>query len=74
MIAWTLFVHPVLLPQSWSMWMILPLCLAVATVYKTIRTHHERHLPRQIFFLMLYMVGGLAALGGLLWLIQVIFL
>ncbi len=73
MIAWTLFQNPMTIPAWLVLWMILPLCLAVAVVYKTIRTDDISKLPRQVAGLMLYMVGGLILLGAVLWLIQYCF-
>lgn len=74
MIAWTLFYHPVTLPASWALWMVLPVLLAVAVVYKTLRTENLRRLPLEIAALMGYMVGGLVVLGVGLWLVQACFL
>jgi 4-hydroxybenzoate polyprenyltransferase len=65
-----LFYHPVTLPVSVVPWLVIPLCATVAAVYKTIRVKHLRELPRQFAFLMVYVLVGLAALGGALYLIQ----
>ncbi|MFB3892063.1 MAG: hypothetical protein ACE15C_08580 [Phycisphaerae bacterium] len=65
-----LFVNPLPIPWSYSLWLILPLCLAVAIVYKAVRTHDVRRLWIEIAGLSLYMVAGLSALGAGLWLIQ----
>lgn len=59
-----------IIPDGLVLWLILPLCLAVAIVYKTVRINDIRELPRQIATLMIYMVGGLVLLGAGLWLIQ----
>lgn len=74
MIAWTLFVNPILIPQTLVLWLILPMCFSVAVVYKTVRTHNLRKLPFEIVGLMAYMVGGLILLGLVLWLVQTLFL
>ena len=67
----SLFYNPIQLPSdSLLVWLVLPLCVAVAVVYKTLRTRSLRRLPLEIGLLMLYMVLGLAALGAGLWLIQ----
>jgi len=73
MIAWTLFQNPMTIPTWAVLWLILPLCLGVAVVYKTIRADDIRKLPRQIAGLIAYMAGGLVLLGGVLWLIQFCF-
>lgn len=70
MIAWALFYNPITLGFYGELWLLLPLCAAVAIVYKTVRTHHPRHLPREILALMAYMVVGLVVLCTGLWLIQ----
>ncbi|MBN1942750.1 MAG: hypothetical protein JW849_05585 [Phycisphaerae bacterium] len=74
MIAWALFYNPILVPQAAVLWLILPLCLSVAVVYKTVRTVELRRLPREIVGLMLYMIGGLVVLGVVLWGVQSLFL
>ena len=65
-----LFVHPQILPFSTTLWLLFPLCSAVAIVYKTIRVESLRHLPVQAGILIVYMLGGLFALGASLWAIH----
>lgn len=65
-----LFYHPMTAPSGWTLWLILPLCLMVAIVYKTIRAQELRTVPRQVTMLMLYIVVGLVALGSALWAFQ----
>ena len=72
MIAWTIFHNPMIIPQNLVLWLLLPLCLSVAIVYKTIRTKNLRKLPTEIVGLMAYMVGGLILLGGVLWAVQLL--
>ncbi len=69
--AWTLFVNP-MTPSSGLtlLWLLLPVCAAVAIVYKTIRTSRLSRLWLEIVALIGYMVIGLGALGAGLWLIQ----
>jgi hypothetical protein len=74
MIAWTLFYNPILVPQPVVLWLILPMCLSVAIVYKTVRTGDLRKLPREVISLMVYMTGGLVLLGAVLWLMMKLFL
>jgi len=60
--AFALFTHPLALP-SWALLvMLLPLCLAVAIIYKAVRTTDIRRLAMEILTLFLYMLAGLAAL------------
>lgn len=70
MIVSSLFTHPIRIHSDQHLWFVLPLCLAVAIVYKTIRTRSLRRLPLEIAVLMGYMIFGLAALAGALWLFQ----
>jgi len=70
MIASTLFRNPMTLPFYSLLWFLPPLCVAVAVVYKTVRTENLRRLPLEILVLMGYMIVGLVALGAGLWVIQ----
>ena len=70
MIAWTLFVHPVRLSFTSLLWLLPPLCLFVAIIYKTVRMHRLRRLPMEVVALVIYMLGGLVALGLALWLVH----
>ncbi|MBL7133113.1 MAG: hypothetical protein ISS78_03360 [Phycisphaerae bacterium] len=65
-----LFVNPIAIPFKYQLWLMLPLCAAVATVYKTIRTTNVRRLHIEILALLAYMVAGLVALGTALWAIH----
>jgi hypothetical protein len=66
--------YPMSLPPAWTLWMLIPLCVSVAVVYKTCRVEHPRELPRELVILVAYMLGGLTVLGVGLWLIQKLFL
>lgn len=64
-----MFTRPMALSFHSLLWLLPPLCASVAIVYKTIRTHDLRHLPREIIVLLAYMLAGLLVLGGLFWLL-----
>jgi hypothetical protein len=66
----TIFYHPMNLPVRTVLWLVIPLCLSVVIVYKTVRTDNLRRLPLQILFLAAYVLAGLVALGVCLYLIQ----
>lgn len=66
----TLFHNPIVLSQDHLPWMMLPLCLSVAIVYKTIRVQHLRQLPFRILYLFALIAGGLVLLGAGLWAVQ----
>jgi hypothetical protein len=70
MIFATLFVHPMPIDPATSIFWLIPLCIAVAAVYRTIRTDTVRTLPREIITLSVCLIGGLAALMALLWTAQ----
>ncbi len=61
MIAWRFLIEPMQMGRD-HIWLVLPLIAAVAVVYKTIRVHRLRELPRQIAALWAYMAIGLAVL------------
>ena len=69
MIAWTPFFHPIIIRADAVLWLVLPLILSVAVIYKTIRARDLRRLPIQVLGAVVYMVVGLSALCALLWLI-----
>lgn len=62
----TLFVDPMEI-SSRSLWMVIPVCIGVAVVYKTIRTRSLRRLPLEVALLSLYILAGIAALMTALW-------
>ena len=49
---------------------LIPLCISVAVVYKTIRVKKLRRLPVAVAGLIGYMLVGLVALGAALWATQ----
>ncbi len=63
-----LFTHPIELPFP-PLWLLAPLSLAVAAVYKTIRTPHLRRLPIEIALVTLYILGGMGMLMLVPWLL-----
>jgi len=70
--GWTIFVNPVRLPSHSLLWMLLPLCLAVAIVYKTIRASTLERLWLKIAVLAFEIIIGLVALGVVMWLVYVL--
>ena len=69
-LAWQLFRNTIVLPHRELIWLLLPLCLSVAIVYKTLRAGHYRRIPRDVVVLMAYMTTGLVALAVGLWAVQ----
>ena len=69
MMVLALFDKPIVLSFYSLLWLLMPLCTAVAIIYKTVRTNDLSRLALQIVRLVICMAGGLAGLGAVLWLI-----
>jgi hypothetical protein len=69
-----LFVNPLQFSSAIVPWLIIPLCLSVAVVYRTVRTDDVRLLPMQIAKLTLYIIFALAALSAVFVVVQHVFL
>ncbi|QOV88055.1 hypothetical protein [Humisphaera borealis] len=50
-------------------WLLLPLCIAIAVVYKSIKCRTMRQVPREATVLTLWIVVGMAIAAGALALI-----
>lgn len=59
------FMEPMPLWNHWP-WLILPLAVAVAVVYKSIKCRHMRQVPKEAAVLTLWIVVGMAAAAGVL--------
>lgn len=67
----TLFYNPLILPSdSTLLWLLLPVLVGVAVVYKTIRTKNLRRLWLEVVSLVAYMIVGLAVLAVVLWVVD----
>ncbi len=67
MIAWQLFVNPVLLMPTSQLWLMLPLFAAVAIIHKTMRTMDISKLWKEVLVLVAYMAAGTVVLAFALW-------
>lgn len=68
LLAYTPFIDPLpiwVVPWFWPL-LLLPLCLIVAVVYKTIRCTKVSHIPRGASELFVVIVGGMALAAGAL--------
>ena len=60
----------------WDYWylLLIPLCLGISIVYKSVKCHSMRQVPREAAEIFLTIIVGFvaaaAALMGLLWLVQ----
>jgi hypothetical protein len=71
------YTRPFLQPLPvWNFWyvLILPLCAAVAVVYKSIKCRSMSQVPRQAatitLWILLSFAAAAAALAGVVWLVQ----
>lgn len=64
----TMFTNPVLIGSNY-LWLLVPLCMVLALVYKTIRVQYLRHLPLAVLGLWVYILLGLSALGAAFYLL-----
>jgi hypothetical protein len=75
-LAYTPFIDPLPIWSPDWMWIVLliPLCAAVAIVYKTIKCGAIRHVPREALVLFITIIAGLvmaaAALAGIVKLME----
>lgn len=53
--------------------LLVPLCLAVAVVYKTVRCQRPAHIPLASIVLCVTIVAGMYAVGVGLWLLHLLF-
>ena len=65
-----LFDKPMTLHFYSLLWLLMPLCVAVAVVYKTLRTEILARLPMEIARLVAYMAAGLTVLALALWMLH----
>ena len=68
-----LFVNPINIPSWLCLWLIIPLILATAIVYKTVRTHDVAKLPKQIARLSGVIFAGVLLIAISVWLVVLIF-
>ena len=64
------FYNPMAIRTGWVLYLLIPICAAIALVYKAIRIQDIGRFWREFAVLMLYMLLGLASLGALLWAIH----
>jgi len=66
----TLFINPVMLGRWQQMIMLVPLCLAVSIVYKTIKCADLRKVPAAAIVNWITIIIGMYAVGAALLLIH----
>lgn len=67
LLAWRVFIDPP--PGIWNYWylLIIPPCLALSVVYKSIRCVSMRQVPREAAVIFVSMLAGLTAAAGVLY-------
>ena len=68
-----IFLKPFIYESS-RIWMLLPLTLAIAVVYKTTRLENLRAIPMASFLLWSVIIAGMIIVGALLYAIMFLFL
>lgn len=73
LLAYTPFVHPA--PQLWDywVWLLVPLCAAVATVYKTIKCRYVYQIPKEAFALTIWIILAMIGVATGVYLVYMIF-
>ena len=68
LLAYTLFVDPLPIWSPPGLWatLLVPLCLAVAVVYKSIKCRSVRSIPREAAVLFVFILGGMIAAAAVL--------
>jgi len=59
------FVYPLPIWDAWP-WLIIPLCAGVAIVYKSVKCHSMKSVPREALVIFVWILVGMAAAAGAL--------
>jgi len=59
------FIYPLPIWDYWP-WLILPLCAGVAIVYKSVKCHSMRSVPKEALQIFTVILVGMAAAAGAL--------
>ena len=65
----TIFTSSIPLQGIQRLLLMLPLCLSIAVIYKTVRTDRIADVPKAAAVLWVTIVFGMCAVGGGLWLL-----
>jgi hypothetical protein len=64
-LGYTPFVHPLPVWDYWP-WLLVPLCIGVSIVYKSIKCRSMRTVPREALVIFVWILIGMAAAAGAL--------
>ncbi|MGD8451247.1 MAG: hypothetical protein PVJ57_05460 [Phycisphaerae bacterium] len=70
LLAWIPFVHPLKLPPGARLWMVLPLVLCVAVVYRATRARSVRDLPKATVWTFVNIIVGMVAIAVAFYLVH----
>ena len=59
------FVYPLPIWDAWP-WLIIPLCAGVAIVYKSVKCHSMKAVPKEALQIFTMILVGMAAAAGAL--------
>ena len=65
LLAYVPFVYPLPVWDYWP-WLIIPLTAGVAIVYKSVKCHSMRSVPREALVIFVWILVGMAAAAGAL--------
>lgn len=68
-----LFLHPIPISGPVHAALLLPICLCISVVYKTIKTPDLRDIPRASLVLWVTIVLGMWAVAFVLWVMYLLF-
>jgi len=66
LLAWRPFLEPLDLHEHW-MWLIIPVAVAIAIVYKALKLDDLRRVPAEAARLTVIIIAAMAAAGLVLW-------
>lgn len=62
-LGWIPFLHPVKIPTGARLWMVLPLVLCVAAVYRATRVRTVRQMPKATLVTFVNIIIGMVAIA-----------
>ena len=66
LLAYIPFVTPLPVWNYWA-WLLVPLCAAVAIVYKTIKCRYVHEIPRQAAAITVWIIVSMIAVAAGIW-------
>ena len=70
LLSWIPFLHPIRLPAGSRLWMLLPLVLCIAAVYRATRARSLRRMPRATLITSVNITVGMVAIAVAFYLVH----